>query len=172
MFGIKSKIKIIKCKHMGIKLGKNVELGDDIFWGSEPYLISIGENCRISSKVNFITHDGGLWTLRNLNKLKNADYIRPIIIGNNVNIGMNATIMPGVEIGNNCIIGFGSVVTKNVPNNTIVAGVPAAIIETLDEYYNKKINQVDYIKNLNNKEKKKYLINKWKMLTENKYKII
>lgn len=161
MFGIKKFLRIKKCINMGVKLGDNIELGNNIFWGSEPYLISIGSDTRISNNVKFITHDGGLWVLRNLNKLENSDYIAPINIGKNVNIGMNVAIMPGVNIGDNCVIGYGAVVTKDIPSNSVAVGIPAKVIETIDEYYEKKKNKVDYTKNMKSSEKKIYLINKW-----------
>lgn len=69
-------------------------------------------NVRISANVNFITHDGGLWTLRKMKLLENADFFGKIIVEENVNIGMNAAIMPGVKIRKNSIIGFGAIVTK------------------------------------------------------------
>ena len=59
-------------------------------------------------------------------------------IGNNVFIGMQATILKGVTIGNNVIIGANSLVNKNVPDNTVVAGNPAKVIMTIDEYYEKR----------------------------------
>lgn len=59
-------------------------------------------------------------------------------IGNNVFIGMQATILKGVTVGNNVIIGANSLVNKDIPDNTVVAGNPAIIIMTLDEYYEKR----------------------------------
>lgn len=53
---------------------------------------------------------------------------RPVVIGNDCWIGVNAVICPGVKIGNGCIVGANSVVTHNVPDNTVVAGVPAICI--------------------------------------------
>ena len=73
-------------KKIGVKVGKNCEISRDIFWGSEPYLISIGDNCRITRGVEFITHDGGVWVLRNLYDEKEIDVLGKIIVGNNVNI--------------------------------------------------------------------------------------
>jgi acetyltransferase-like isoleucine patch superfamily enzyme len=55
-----------------------------------------------------------------------------ITVGNNVWIGANATILPGVSIGENSIVGAGGVVTKDVPANTIVGGVPAKLIRTIE----------------------------------------
>lgn len=125
MFGIKQKMKKYILKKKGVQMGKGIEIGENVNFGSEPYLIKIEDNVRISSNVNLITHDGGLWTLRKMGLLENADYFGKILIEENVNIGMNATIMPGVTIGKNSIVGFGAVVTKDVEPNTVVAGMPA-----------------------------------------------
>ena len=92
--------------------------------------------------------------------LEDADYFGKIIVEENVNIGMNVAIMPGVKIGKNSVIGFGAVVTKDVDEGTVVAGVPAKKIETIEEYYEKKKNKCDFTKSMNRKEKKKYLLRK------------
>lgn len=153
MFGIKRRIKEIYLRKKGIKLGKNIEIGKNVNFGSEPYLIELKDNVRVSSNVNFITHDGGLWTLRKMKLLEDADYFGKIIVEENVNIGMNVAIMPGVKIGKNSVIGFGAVVTKDVDEGTVVAGVPAKKIETIEEYYEKKKNKCDFTKSMNRKEK-------------------
>ena len=120
------KIKKFICKHCsyerrakilrtyGIVIGKNSEIQSDVNFGSEPYLIELGDNVRITSGVKFVTHDGGLWVLRNNGRLKNADKFGKITVGNNVHIGFNTIIMPGVNIGNNVIIGCGAIVTKDI----------------------------------------------------------
>lgn len=92
--------------------------------------------------VKLITHDGGVWVLRDPkagydDRFKDADRFGRIRIGNNVHIGTNAIIMPGVTIGDNVIVGCGAVVTHDVAANSIVGGVPARVIETLDEYAQK-----------------------------------
>lgn len=147
----------------GIKIGSGSDISHNVFWGSEPYLITLGNNVRIARNVTFITHDGGMWVLRNLNMLENADKFGPIHIKDNVHIGMNVTIMPGVTIGNNCIIGCNAVVTKNIPDNSIAVGVPAKVIETIDEYYNKNKDLIDFTKNLSSKEKHEYLSKKYNL---------
>lgn len=154
MFGIRLKIKKYLLRKKGVKIGNGVDIGKNVNFGSEPYLIEISDNVRVSSNVNFITHDGGLWTLRKMKLLENADFFGKIKIEENVNIGMNATIMPGVKVGKNSIIGFGAIVTKDVEPNTIVAGVPAKKIETIQEYYEKKKDRIDFTKNMTYKEKK------------------
>ena len=128
-----------------------------MFFGSEPYLITIGSNCRITYGVKFATHDGGVWTLRKNGFLEDADVFGRITIGDNTNIGWNAIIMPGVNIGKNCVIGAGAVVTKDVPDNSVAAGVPAKVIETLDEYKKKVESKAVMTKHMKPDEKRKFL---------------
>lgn len=142
----------------GVKIGENSEIYSSVDFGSEPYLIDIGDNVRITSNVKLTTHDGGLWVLRNNGKLPNSDIFGKINIGNNVHIGINSIIMPGVTIGNNVIIGAGAVVTKNIPSDSVAVGVPARVIETVDDYYIKNRDKVVYTKNMSKLEKKEYLL--------------
>lgn len=84
-------------KREGVKIGKNCIIDKTAEFGTEPYLISMGDNVRITKGVRFITHDGSLWVPRNLGLVdKKADFFGKIVIGNNVNIGWDAIIMPGV----------------------------------------------------------------------------
>ena len=145
-------------KKIGVKIGENCELFDNITWGSEPYLIEIGNNVRITSGVKFVTHDGGLWVLRNLLNKNEIDKFGKIKIGNNVHIGWNTIIMPGVTIGDNVVVGCGSVVTKDIPDNSVYAGVPAKKIESIDEYYNKIKNKTINTKGKSQKEKKEIIL--------------
>jgi len=117
----------------GGKLGSGCEIYPEVEFGSEPYLIEIGDHVRITNGVKFVTHDGGLWILRNLGAGP-IDRFGRIKIGNNVHIGWNTVVMPNVTIGDNVVIGCGSVVTKDIPPNSVAAGVPARVIETLQEY--------------------------------------
>lgn len=108
--------------------------------------------------MKFITHDGGVWILREEDGLQDIDVFSPIIIGNNVHIGWNAIIMPGVTIGDNCIIGAGAIVTKSIPPNSIAVGVPAKCIETIDDYKKKVLKKCIHTNNMTPLEKKKYLL--------------
>ena len=150
-------------RDMGVTIGEGCEIFDGANCGSEPYLITIGNNVRITEGVQLLNHDGGVWTLRKMGLLEDADIFGKIKIGNNVHIGMNAVICPGVTIGNNCVIGIGSIVTKDVPNNTVVAGVPARKIETIEEYYKKHKDTCDFTKHMNPQEKKEYLLKKYSL---------
>ena len=122
------------------KKGYNVGSNNRFYscdFGSEPYLIKIGNHCTITSGVKFITHDGGAWVFRK--ELPNLNVFNKIEIKDNCFIGVNAIILPGVTIGPNSVVGAGAVVTKNVLANTVVAGVPAKVTSSLEEYKSKCI---------------------------------
>lgn len=145
-------------KRGGVKIGENCIVDKTAEFGTEPYLISMGNNVRITKGVRFITHDGSLWVPRNLGLVdKKADFFGKIVIGNNVNIGWDAIIMPGVQIGDNCIIAAGAIVTKNVPDNSVAVGIPARVLESVQEYAHKKKNSCVLTKNMTSEEKKAYL---------------
>ncbi len=150
----------------GAVIGNNCEIYQNVSFGSEPYLVEIGNHVRVNSGVQFVTHDGGVWVLRLSEKYKNIDLFGKIVIGNNVHIGTNAIILPGVTIGNNCIIGCGAIVTKNVFENSVVAGVPARKIESIEEYFFKHKSDFDYTKHMNYSKKKEYLIEKYDKNTD------
>ena len=144
------------------KVGVGCEiLTTTVPFGSEPYLIEIGNYVRITSGVKFCTHDGGMWVLRHNGMLENADYFGRIKIEDNVHIGWDSIIMPGVTIGKNTVIGVGSIVTKDIPPNSVAVGSPARVIKSIDEYYEKYKDRVDFVKNLSCAEKEQYLLRKF-----------
>ena len=145
----------------GLTIGKDCEIYKDVSWGSEPYLIKIGDHVRITSGCRFITHDGGVWVLRKMYGVDSADLFGPIKVGNNVHIGMNAVIMPGVTVGNNVVIGCGAVVTHDIPDGEVWGGVPARKIKTTEEYYEKNKDRFEVTKGLSAEEKRKYLEEKF-----------
>ena len=145
-------------KSLGVKIGDSCVIEKTADFGTEPYLITLGNKVRVTKGVRFITHDGGLWVPRNMGLVdQRADKIGRIHVGDNVNIGWNAMIMPGVIIGNNVIVGCGAVVTKNVPDNSIVVGVPAKVIESIEEYAQKNENKYLLTKGMSPREKQEYL---------------
>lgn len=121
-------------KKVGVNIKGNVYLyGAQMgMFGSEPWLITLGDNVHITGRVQFINHDGAVLILRK--RTKDLELTFPIVIGNNVFIGFDTKILPGVNIGDNVIIGAGSVVNKDIPSNTVAAGVPCKVIKTLEEY--------------------------------------
>ena len=136
-----------KYRDLGVKIGKNFSNIGPVDFSSEPYLISIGDDVRISMNVHFVTHDGGMHVIRQYKGIP-VDLFGTIEIGNNVFIGMNTIVLPGVKIGNNVVIGAGSIVSKDIPNNSVACGIPARVIETLDEYYCKNKDKMELTKNM------------------------
>lgn len=111
--------------------GKQITLGKDVFINSGCHFqdqggITIGDGSQIGHKVTLATLNHGIAV-----EDRHTLYPAPITIGRNVWIGAGVTVVPGVSIGDNSIVGAGSIVTKNVPENTVVAGVPARVIKSL-----------------------------------------
>ena len=151
----------------GVQIGNHCELRGRFPFGSEPYLVSIGNHVRVNAGVEFVTHDGSAWVLRGLagtsesfpDNLSRADIFGKITIGNNVQINSNVIILPGVTIGDNCIIGAGAIVTKDIPSGNVAAGIPARVVESVQEYYYKHQKKGDLFltKGMNREELKEQL---------------
>lgn len=90
------------------------------------------------------------------------DKVAPVKIGDNVYVGMGAYIMPGVTIGNNVIVAAGAIVTRDVEDNIIVGGIPAKSISTIDEYYERAKNRVEFTTQMTPDEKKRFYQEKYK----------
>ncbi len=118
---------------MGMKVGKNfARLNGVILDPGHCWLIEIGDNVTMAPRVHILCHDASTKHFLNYTK------IGRVTIGNNVFIGAESVVLPNVAIGDNVIIGANSTVTKDVPSNSVVAGSPARIICTLDEYLEKE----------------------------------
>jgi len=143
-------------------LGKNVQIIGGANFGSEPYLITIDDDTTVSFDCAFVTHDAATRVIRHLpGHDKETVIYGPINIGKNCFIGCRSIILPNVTIGDNCIIGAGSVVNKNIPSNSVAAGVPCKVICTLEAYINKHKDDFMYIVSKPFEEKKKILLDKF-----------
>lgn len=127
-------------KIRGVKIGK----GTHFFFPcsntidiQRPWLLEIGEYCKITEDVIILAHDYSRSVLRRAYGDVVAEAGKTVI-GDNVFIGVRSTILMGASIGNNVIIGAGSVVSGKIPNNSVASGIPAKVICSLDEYYEKR----------------------------------
>ena len=116
------------------EFGKNTKIGKHVFINSCCHFqdnggIEIGDRTMIGPNVTIVTINHDINPKTRINAMP-----KPIKIGNNVWIGADCTILPGITIGDNSIIGAGSVFTKDVPYNVVVAGNPARIIKNIKEY--------------------------------------
>lgn len=159
--------RVAYARKLGVKIGKGCNLLCDplITFGSEPFLVKIGNNVEVTHNVHFITHKGELWVLRHLDnapEFSDIDIFSPITVGNNVYIAENAYIMPGVKIGNNVIIGSYSFVNKDLPDNSVFAGIPARKISSLEDFKIKTIQKWGgvqvHTKGCSQTQKKAYLL--------------
>lgn len=122
--------------------GKNITVGKNVFINACCHFqdqggITLGDNCLVGHNVVFATLNHGFAPEERQSMLP-----APIVVGRNVWIGSNSTILQGVTIGDNSIIAAGSVVTKDVPANAIVAGVPARFIRSISPEKEKQQKQV------------------------------
>ena len=144
-----------RARYDGVIMGKNNRI-ESYFWSSaEPYLITIGSHCALTENTKIYTH-GGARIARG--KYPDFDVFGKVVLGDRVYVGSGAQIMPGVTIGDNVLIAAGSVVTKSIPSNVVVAGNPAKYVCSLDEYIEKNLIYNLDSKPLNAKDKKKLLL--------------
>lgn len=115
-----------------INYGKNINIGKNVFINFDCTFLALGgitieDNVLIGPKVSFITENHPLDP-----KLRNGLIGKPIHIKKNAWIGANVTILPGVTIGENAVIAAGAVVSKDVPDDVVVGGIPAKIIKKIE----------------------------------------
>lgn len=126
---IRHKLRIRRLIKRGLKLGVNCYVDPSAtIDGSFPWLISIGDNCRITANVVILAHDASTKALLGYTK------IGVVTIGSNCFIGAGAIILPNVHIGNNVVIGAGSIVTKDIRDGSIAVGVPARVVKTTKNF--------------------------------------
>lgn len=127
-----------KLVSMGMKVGKNFKrLHGVILDPSHCWLIEIGDNVTLAPGVHVLCHDASTKTFLNYTR------IGRVTIGNNVFIGAESVILPGVTIGSNVIVGANSTVTHDIPDGSVVAGSPARMLCTLEQYLNKERSRME-----------------------------
>jgi maltose O-acetyltransferase len=116
----------------GLSIGKNVEIIENFFFDpSHCFLISIGNDCTICPNVRLIAHDASTKKILGYTKIGKINIRERCFIGDSV------IVLPKVTIGPDAIIGAGSVVTRDIPPNSVAAGNPAKVICSLDDYLKK-----------------------------------
>jgi acetyltransferase-like isoleucine patch superfamily enzyme len=116
----------IRCHEGIVSIGAKTVMGQECTISSFQH-VKIGRECVIADRVMFIDFDHGVVEVERPIRLQGI-YKRDVNVGNNVWIGYGACILRGVTVGDNAIIGTNSVVTKDVPANAVVAGLPARVI--------------------------------------------
>lgn len=135
---------IIKHKDMFHSVGENFFFQPRKF-PADPERIAFGNNVKIAANVAFVTHDVCHFMLNA--KYDTNEFVSNrgcIEIGDNVMIGSGVIILPNVRIGNNVVIGAGAIVTKDIPDNSIAAGIPCRVVGDFDKFAEKRKTVVLY----------------------------
>ena len=132
--------------HINFLRKKGVQIGSNCLfryhrtiWIDEtrPALITIGDNVSFNRGFVLLTHDFVSGIFLNLYN----DFVpagKRVIIGNNVRFGAHCTVLAGAKIGDNCFIGANSLVNKEIPSNSVAVGIPAKVICSIEEFYEKR----------------------------------
>ena len=122
-------LRIRKWVREGATIGLNFQLERGSFLDSSfPWLITIGNNVTLAPDVLVLCHDGST------KKAIGYSKVGTVVIGDNVFVGAKSVILPNTIIGDNVVIGAGSIVGGEIPSNTVVAGAPAKVIQSYEEF--------------------------------------
>ena len=111
----------------GVRIGRGVEIGYFCIIGNvHPNLVTICDHAVVTARVTILEHDNAYYYT-----VGGAVRFGPVCVGDHAFIGIGSVIMPGVEIGSHSIVGALSLVSSNVPDRCVYAGVPARLIKTL-----------------------------------------
>lgn len=134
---LRSEISTEDLISLGLTVGKNFSRQEKVLIDqSHCWLINIGDDVTLAPRVHILAHDASTKSATGYTR------IGLVNIGNNVFVGASTTILPNVTIGDNVVIGAGSVVSQDIPSNSVAVGNPAKIICTYDEYIYKKKSEM------------------------------
>lgn len=127
-------------RSIGMVIGENTVIYSPnycVIDQTRPWMIEIGDNVSITTGVTILTHGYDWSVFKGMygDVLGSAGRVK---IGDNVFIGMNATILKGVTIGNNVVIGANSLINKDVPDNSVIVGNPQRVVCDIDSYLEKR----------------------------------
>lgn len=118
----------------GATIGKDCHIYGSVDSGHE-FLVTMGDNVTLASGSRILTHDGSTKNIVGYSRVGRVD------IGNDVFIGSDAIVLPNVKIGNKVIIGAGTIVNRDIPDNSVAVGNPVRIVGTYDDYVKKTEEQ-------------------------------
>lgn len=141
-------------KNKGIKIGEGTHIYSQnaLIDISRPSLVTIGSNCFINQHFTLLTHDFVTGVFLNSGR-QFVNSSGRVTIGNNIRFGHHVMVLKGVTIGDNCFIGAGSIVSKDIPANSVAVGMPCRVIMSIEEYYQKRLRcseeeALDYAKSI------------------------
>ena len=137
--GLKKRIDYNSIEYLrsrGVRIGENVNIINSNIDFGHGFLVTIGNRVTLTG-VKILTHDGSTQIPFGLSK------VGKVTIGDEVFVGHNTIILPNVHIGSRVVVGAGSVVTKDIPDNSVAAGNPAKVIGTYDDFLKKHKSQIE-----------------------------
>jgi acetyltransferase-like isoleucine patch superfamily enzyme len=120
----------IRCHEGEVVIGAKTVLGQECTISAYKH-VRIGEQCVVADRAMFIDFDHGIVEVERPTRLQGI-YKRPVDVGSNVWVGYGACVLRGVRVGDNSVLGTSSVVTKDVPANAVVGGIPARVLRIRD----------------------------------------
>jgi maltose O-acetyltransferase len=131
---------LARAVELGLTVGRKPRILDGVIIDPDHcWHITIGDDVTLAPRVHILAHDASTGAYLKYTR------IGKVTIGSRVFVGASAIILPGVTIGNDVVVAAGSVVTRDVPDGTVVAGNPARVIGTIDDFVSKKKKEMERV---------------------------